>query len=331
VDAPHASRIQVVGGAVDAGDLADPSFEDRGEVLSRVHVRTEVLTGVQQNARTAGAFEMTAPYATVTGQVIDGTGKLLLASSAYVHEGTFNNWATTLTMAARIQLATALIDSELVAPLYKAELAVSPHPTLGFRSEPHRGIDYIKEVIAPAGVGRSAFIGPGFEEAKRMAGSQLSVLTTADETGLTAEFPFGEQTALFQMLTEAPNPRMGNGLLMTLKLPVNISRPECASLAVDLNLREQSEFTRAPFLGSWCVSPGDESLAFVSFLPNAADSSNAAILNFFYYAAARSQWALESVFGGDYQGSWKTAAPALARAMQGIPPGTQNSAPEAKK
>jgi hypothetical protein len=290
---------------------ADEPFDDDGEMLSHVHVETDYLTDIPSAELALKFLSIASSHATIAGPVLD-EGSVRLASRVTVYEETLPLWVPFMGIVALTQAAIAHIEAETISQALRARVAVSHHPTSGARTSWHEGLQIIDDVIQPEGRGESVFVGEAFVQTEQQWGRRASLLTTAGSTGLTSEFPFNSSTALFQMLTDVRNPRMGSGLLSLLKLPV-WPEPEAAPMLVNqLNLRERAEVTRTMFLGSWCVDPADSRTpVFVSFFPNVLGFDGAVVSNFYLYAASRARWALESVFGGDYEESWKTARPAM--------------------
>ena len=118
----------------------------------------------------------------------------------------------------------------------------------------------------------SFYRGQGMLDALQMLQQPPCVLATGDENGLSAEFPFDDQTSLLRALTYDPNPRLGNGLLMLLTLPVggnDAGSAAGAATALALNAQELQAMNRSHFLGSWC--PGPVGATFVSFFPNSME------------------------------------------------------------
>lgn len=110
------------------------------------------------------------------------------------------------------------------------------------------GADY-----AFRGRAQSKWIGTGeFEEVIDKWGRSDSAFGTADETGLTIETPFGDNSALLTLKTNQPHPHLGNGLLVVLKIPHRVANEKAISEANWLNYLESSTWTskRMPFTGS---------------------------------------------------------------------------------
>lgn len=92
------------------------------------------------------------------------------------------------------------------------------------------------------------------------------LLGTADEDQLAAEFPFPGKpgSSLLRMSTTEVHPRLGNGLLVRLTLPIDEPDQPSVQEILALNQAEESGFTTV--LGSWCRS--EEGLVHVTFLHN---------------------------------------------------------------
>lgn len=277
---------------------AEPAFEDFGVELSRVHVQTDVLQGVRGEPEELERLGATTGFATMSGPLL-GEGVVRSAASVFVHEGTLEMWKHLLTVAALLQVTEAHISVETMAELVGGAPAESAHPASGPRLIPDDMLNVIRDGFAPLGERPSMFIGGDFESAERTFGRQHTVLTTADSTGLTSELPFGSETALVQMLTDTANPRLGNGLMVLLSLPLKFEQSSRSRLALDLNRRELGELTRAPFLGSWCPHPSlDTTLTHVSFFPNACALPGLPV-TLLRYTATRAKWAAATLLGDE--------------------------------
>jgi hypothetical protein len=95
-------------------------------------------------------------------------------------------------------------------------------------------------------------------------------MANSDANGATAEFPYGDQTALCQFEARSPHSLYGNGLLVTQTFPVNgLGETEGRNLALKMNRIELGNDTSGVGLGSFRFSD-DGVPQFVSFFPNAA-------------------------------------------------------------
>ncbi len=279
-----------------AGGLAqriwsEPPVDDFGMQLSRVHVQTDLLSGLSSTEQIDRLGEFT-PFATMSCLVVH-EGEVRLAASAYVHEETLELWEHLFTAAALLQVADAHATVDDIAEFTWSRPATSQHPIHGIRDVPHDALNVVRDVFVPPGTRPSMYVGSDFVVAQRTVGRIAGVHSTADKVGLTSEFPFGESTAFLWMRTDIQNPRLGNGLTIVLILPTRFPAGERGALALELNRRELAELTRAPLIGSWCPDPElDQMLRFVSFLPNSCALPGLAS-NFLLYWATRTKWAFE--------------------------------------
>ncbi len=293
---------------------AEPPIEDLGVELCRVHVQTDLVQGVRGEPEELERLGATTGFATMSGPLL-GEGVVRSAASVFVHEGTLEMWKHLLTVAALLQVTEAHISAETTAELVGGVPAASAHPTSGPRLVPDDMLNVIRDAFAPLGALPSMFRGGDFESAERTFGRHHTVLTTASDTGLTSELPFGSETALVQMLTDIENPRLGSGLMVLLKLPLSFPPGSRSRLALDLNRRELGEMTRTPFLGSWCPDPTNQStMTYVSFLPNACALPGLPT-TWLQYTASRAKWA-ESVFLGGKQKPTTRPKSALERLLR---------------
>jgi hypothetical protein len=157
-----------------------------------------------------------------------------------------------------------------LAPLLEGEPDISPHPTAGSRTELDEILSTVEAVFVPRGQGISAWAdNPEFKSAVEFF-NRFNAFGTADRSGLTLEFPFGDETTMLRVTTTDDHPQLGSGLLMRLSLPSALSAELCLEIALDLNRLEKVDFVRAPLFGSWCIDAIDKGflLVFVSFRPN---------------------------------------------------------------
>lgn len=130
------------------------------------------------------------------------------------------------------------------------------------------------ESFIPEGKQHSRWAGTGeFEQIIENWGRTESTFGNADETGLTIEASFGADSCLLSLYTDQPHPRLGNGLLMVVKLPILWEQNEANAQANDLNFWEARNWTnaRVPFVGNWSSSEVSEDMycvTYTSFIPN---------------------------------------------------------------
>jgi hypothetical protein len=285
---------------------AEPSFEDDGFNVARIHVRTDLIDGFSgTDAHLLQLMELSY-FATLSGPIRNpaNSSRVQLAASVYVHSGTSEWLQRVLAWVAAIQNAEAHSLAPGVAEFTEARLAVSKHPNSGRRSVPDDMLNIVRAKVQPEGQHPSPYAGDEMLDTLALFQNPPCVLATGDEDGLSAEFPFGDFTSLLQMKTSEVNPGLGHGLLTLLSLPGTETGKEnvkAARLALELNELELSSLTRFHFLGSWC--PGKQALTFASFLPNAMRLAAGLPSNLIGFPMMmRAAWAAAEVYrvGFDY-------------------------------
>lgn len=295
------------GGSLAQYVWAEPCFDDAGVLLSRVHVRTDVLTEFADTDAQIAALQTPMRGATVSGlaRAPDDPTRLQLAASACVHTDTQAWLQELLAWVAPMQAAEAEVLASELAGQAGLGPAWSVHPSAGPRAGADEMLSLPDAVIRPLGQGPSLWRGPEMESLVPLLQRPPCALVTGDEDGLTAEYPFGTRTSLLQMNTEEPHPWLGAGLATRLTLPRGGVLDDGRE-ALCLNERELSSLTRAPFLGSWCAGP--LGLTHTAFLPNALHKAGA-LTNLAMYAVQRARWTATEV----YQEVWdERVRPAVA-------------------
>jgi hypothetical protein len=128
-----------------------------------------------------------------------------------------------------------------------------------------------------------------------------SCACTVGDKGFTAEFGLRpdatsaaaghRMTALWQLEADEPHPELGGGLRCTLHLPHRVSREQLPKILADLNRREMAPRDQPPHFGAWCQGNLENSLAYVSFLPNVMHHTDGVALNVSIWALHRAHWA----------------------------------------
>lgn len=287
-----------------AGDLrqsvwAETPFQDLEMEIVRVHARTDLIKGYRGDERQKQGLGALMPFCTLSGYVPDrrDPSRIQLASSVYVNESTVDWMGEFFTWATMIQNIEAHILVRSLPELVGADADASGHPESGARADMDEMSELLTHVVAPEGREPSRYAGPEMAELVENIQHPPTVMATGDADGLTSELPFVGRTSMVRLFTDAQNPRMGNGLLATCSLPVEIGDP--VGRALQMNSREVSEPTRAHFLGSWCLAPTG-SFSFVSFYPNAMFKQNM-LLNVYMTSLLRCRWAAERVYGDDWE------------------------------
>ena len=206
--------------------------------------------------------------------------------TATVDERNFDALGTVLATAAALQVADAHTRARALAQACGGSAAVTHHPISGQRSEAAEILTVPYDIRTGTGAEPSYFEGDliaaveGFLVDRRLHGS-------ADRWDVTCEVPYtgdrpakvlAEQglrgaieTALVQIYTDSPHAQVGNGAILTAKLPVSPEPKRVLAWSNWLNAAESNGDSRVPLLGAWCPDPDSEhgrTLIFRSFLPN---------------------------------------------------------------
>jgi hypothetical protein len=288
-----------------AADFAQHIWADEPQrveefTLSRIHARTDLVTGFDATDENLKAVGLLARYATLSGPLIDpgNPQRLQLASSLVVHEETEGLATQLMAWAATIQVAEGHIIAPAYAEACHSTVAASPHPSSGQRTQGDDLLNIIAALVAPHGEHPSMWADGEIEQVGDLFQGPPCVLANADRTGLTAEFPFSSRTSLLQVMTNEGNPRLGNGCLMLLTLPWGGNDVDTARMALELNAAEQGAPESGYFLGSWCHY--DRGLTFVSFLPNVLHKPGM-VQNLVMSSVNRVRWVTEVQFGFDME------------------------------
>jgi hypothetical protein len=118
-----------------------------------------------------------------------------------------------------------------------------------------------------------------------------------DKSRLTLETPFGDDSALIRLWSDAKHPQLGSGLLVTIQAPFLATFEEIAKWSALLNYSEANRWTDFPQLGCWQPhniggSEQQIALSHASFIPNALYSPGLAT-NFAIWSVARVRWIRE--------------------------------------
>lgn len=279
---------------------SEPGLEDDGFEIFRLHAQTDVLRDFEASDENLAKLDAIAALSTTSGYLVDAEARTVrLVASMYVHEETEAWVARTFKLVTATQAAVAHATATLLAEVTSATVAATPHPLSGARNDADEMLGVL-EFVASVGQEPSPWEGAELEWTTAIVqGAPQTVLATGGATGLTAEFPFQSRTSLLTATTEASNPQLGNGVLLLLRLPMNIGQADGVRFAVELCRRELSSLTRAHYLGSWCWR--DEEMVFVTFLPNRIHAGRGDLLNIVMSMAARAQWVAETFYGDDWQ------------------------------
>ena len=276
---------------------AEPGVEDNGETIFKICAVTDFLKEVADDDGLEEKLSVLGKFASTYGQVWDVLDRTVkLWTSYYVHEQNAD-WAVPLfAQASIVQVVDAQIRTEIMAKLLGGRPETTPHPLHGVRPTPDDMLNVVERVYVPLGERASLWAQTEeFEEAARMI-SISGAFANGGATGVTSEFPFGEDTAMVTIETRQPHPQLGNGLLVGLNLPIQLPAERANRLAVSLNALETVSFVRSHFVGSWCVTEvgGSFMPVYVAFYPNAFHRPGL-VLNLLMGSGLRARWVREEI------------------------------------
>lgn len=231
-------------------------------------------------------------------QNINKTTNLELFSSIYVDEN-LSGWLPHFF--AQMALMQP-IDAELRSHKLPSLLS-GGHPSyqIGQKREAVDGIlEVADQIIIPAGSATSRWVGSSeFDALANQLGTTEGWAVNSGHSGLTAEVPFGKDTALIQCFTDQPHPQLGNGLLVTLTLPFDVKQKHVGVTAHALNFFEARAWTEVPQFGCWhsrdTATERGTVAAHAIFVPNALFRSGL-VQNLVIWQMARARWVRESFF-----------------------------------
>ena len=281
---------------------AEPARQSRGMEVFVLHAETSLLRNVPEGERTQTGISIMNRFATLSGLVYDPTtGRVSLHCAAKFHEQNFTWLGRFFSLATAMQAADAHIKvAQGIERLLGGEPDFTDHPTNGPRQNMDDMLNVLEQTVAPMGKNASPFGEVDFVALESMDPSP-SVMTCADQGGVTAEFPFTGQrpaalipgqgqpleTALFQATSAEAHPQLGSGCLCRLTLPVQDNTPD---LACRLNGDESTSWSASHFFGAWCN--GEQGLTFITFVPALAYQPGL-LQNIFWSFAGRARWAAE--------------------------------------
>ena len=153
-------------------------------------------------------------------------------------------------------------------------------------------LDFAREIYVPEGAKPSRWSNVGeFAQFERQFARCDACFGFGNESGLSIETPFGSDSALIRLRSEQPHPVLGNGLFVTVQLPIVCSLQEAAAEAAVLNLLELKFWTDFPQLGCWHAGTRGRSTGLMHscFVPNALYAEGLAS-NLAFWSVGRAQW-----------------------------------------
>ena len=259
-----------------AGDLATRVRTDmgifRGSVsVYRVTAETDLVKGRGHLRELALALETEMDGCSFSGPVYDAPTDTFKMFCGVYATSEHSHWLRkTFASAVALQMAESHDLSKRLSKTYNTSPATSGHPTAGPRAQMDPILDHVYGFFVGSGDQPSKWIGlPSWEQAGWIMEREARTYKTDRASHLTAEFDWacgGENGIHLDIRTDEPHAKLGNGLHVTLTIPMRLSPDAIGHLVLDLNTYEKAEYKRCHTLGSWCSHEGQ--LAFREFVPN---------------------------------------------------------------
>ena len=279
---------------------SDPPVLRDGTAVWKVHAQTDFLTDFVDTESNLGYLSELASFASLGGGLIRDASRrnrIQLASCLYATEATLP-WAKLFfPSTAATQTAEAHLIAKMLPAIAGCSPAYSAHPVAG-PARQHRVLNLLGSFVRE---GKNAPVWTPEEFAETAA--ELAAETypiSLSESGLTAEFPFRDSTALGEMTTNVEHPSYGHGLLVRLVLPITLSDAEDPQIVLRCNRFEIHSLTPVShFTGSYYI--GEEGFCYSNFFPNLPSFRGAPFLaSLIRFMGLRAGWFAEAVGGDDW-------------------------------
>lgn len=280
---------------------SDPGLFHNTQAVYRLHAEIELIRGRGHAQDCEVYLSQLMSCANLSALVYDETQDTFKYHCSVYATDENAEWLGRLFMAAvGLQVAEAHCKASKLAADLKGAPASTGHPNSGMRAEADAMCAAVERFFRPAGAAASRWEGASEWEEARYAVKRMAEKVSTDERSfLHAEFPWAGDPTKGDMInlevtTQRPHPELGNGLHMSLVLPVEMDEQNAAHTAMGLNHDERKEWKWIHDLGSWCCEKGV--VEFNCFVPNT--SYNKHILPALVHEMAiRAAWASE-MFGG---------------------------------
>jgi hypothetical protein len=270
-----------------------PAYDDRGIIIHRVYAITDAIRDVQVSQTEVDvALSPLGTLAIGTAKIFDPKEKAVrLWTTATVHKGVAEWMTSLLASYAILQVIEAETTAGRASDMIKGVVDQTPHPTSGARQSPDEMLSVLDAAFRPIGQKNSPW--NGCDEFQQIAGrlNTSNCFCTADSTGLTAEFQFGQETSMMRLISTENHPVIGSGVGMFLQIPISDSEESASKIAGALNRAEANGQAPSHLIGSWCSKTfGDRSVpAFATFIPTALFRPGL-LSSLVYSATARARW-----------------------------------------
>ncbi len=287
--------------------------------VSRVDIRTDLSQSRNSTEKTAELAVILNANSMSTSCVVqneDDPSLMQLAASLTVHNGVLP-WRKQLIA---FVAATQACEAHSLAGGLEGQIGLpaarSSHPVSGPRTTPDDMLNTISMLVLPKGARPNLFVGEQMKATLGYAVVPPCVLVNGDETGIAAEYPFGEATTLVQLTTSGGEPHpLGNGLRVVSRYPVGPSQGVSPLSCMDIQLRELHRGADGLLcLGAW-TQDADGYLYHSLFVPNAIRSS-VEIADFFLAEIHRARWVTEEVYNLPWEVYFRRAFARKAEAIE---------------
>lgn len=258
-----------------AGDFATTISTDEGlfrqsTVTYRVTAETEFLKGRGHMRELALALEHEMDNCSFSGPYYNqDTDTFRLFCSVYAADENAVWLRKTFAAAVALQVAEANEMGHRLAHLLHAVPATSSHPNAGLRDHASPIVSSAYGFFAGSGQNASRWLDqPEWKQSSWVMEREASSFEVELGQRMVGTYPWncGEGHIEVQIRTDEPHPKVGNGLHLTLTIPMEISMEGIGHLVLELNALERDEYKRCHTLGSWCEHDGK--LAYRTFVPN---------------------------------------------------------------
>lgn len=287
----HAQTIEIIG----------EELHSDGDTEYLISVRTDLLKNIELSNNSLSLLNMLMmPIMSMAGPVYDKSkNTLTLCSLVKIHNGNRDWMEPLISFAAVLQMNEANKMSFELAKTFNAKEAISGHPINGERTYPDEMMTIVDSLITPAGRNPCNWTEKEFAETvKNYMQKPPSLGATSGGLGFTVEFPYGEESSLFQVVGDEHHPKYGNGLFMKQTFPVEVNSDiDGFWLAITFNT---IELKNSPFgygFGSYVYQ--NRMLHFISFLPNAL-YRNGLLVNIYYSSAIRAGEISDLIAGSEW-------------------------------
>jgi hypothetical protein len=223
----------------------------------------------------------------------DHTRSVSLFSSVLFHEESAEWLVPHFAALAITQVAFAEHNANFYGHLLRAVPNRSRHPRSGIRLHHDEMLGVVEDIYRPHGEEQSRWIASGeFEELPSQLREAGFFFAVGGKYGLTTQTKFGTKSATIRATGSEPHHQLGNGLRLSLALPVVLAEEAANAVSVELNAGEATDFTRSHLLGAWSVKEVEAGYApeFVSFVPNVLYRPGL-LLNLILSLGLKARWA----------------------------------------